>query len=308
MKKVLVGVGLIALMAVLVSFERKDLPVKRIPLAKGVIESIDSFPSKFVASRRVDVWLPKGYNPEESKKYSVLYMHDGQNLFIPGLSYSGSEWMVDETLSDLMDKGLIADCIVVGIWNTPKRFMEYAPAKPFALFPDSLKAKIVAERGGEALSDSYLKFIVKELKPYIDRHYKTLRNYKNTTIMGSSMGGLISLYAICEYPKVFGQAGCVSTHWPYSLKTNSSYASLFMVKYLQQALPTDGKHKIYFDYGTGTLDSLYEPHQHRIDSLMVAKGYTSATWITRKFEGAFHSETSWQKRLDIPVKFLMGKK
>ena len=111
---------------------------------------------------------------------------------------------------------------------------------------------------------------------------------------------LISAYALCEYPEVFGGAGCVSTHWP----TGDGA----VIGYLAQHLPKPGAHKFWFDYGTATLDALYEPFQQRADAVMKVAGYTEGRdWITRKFEGAEHSEKSWRARVDQPLAFLLGR-
>jgi predicted alpha/beta superfamily hydrolase len=274
--------------------------------ATGRVEHLPDFPSKFVQPRNVDVWLPEGYAP--GKKYPVLYMHDGQNLFSPKTSYGGVAWEVDSVLTQLQRDKKVPACIVVGIWNSPKRFAEYAPEKPFNMMPAERQEAIKQERQSESLADAYLKFIVEELKPYIDQHYQTRPDRKHTFIMGSSMGGLISLYAALEYPKVFGGAGCVSTHWPLSLKTNTPDFTDAMVRYMEQKLPRRHKPRLYFDYGTATLDSWYEPHQQRIDSVLRAQGYDARHWQTRRFEGAAHNEASWQQRLAIPLEFLLGKK
>jgi predicted alpha/beta superfamily hydrolase len=112
------------------------------------------------------------------------------------------------------------------------------------------------------------------------------------------MGGLISLYALTEYPSVFGRAGCVSTHWPIG--------GSLLVDYFGNVLPRPGDHRIYFDYGTETIDADYEPYQLRMDALMQAAGYErGADWITQKFEGAEHSERAWRARVDVPLKFLL---
>jgi len=112
---------------------------------------------------------------------------------------------------------------------------------------------------------------------------------------------------LCEYPRVFGGAGCLSTHWPGSHKIRGPEIPSAFSAYVRNIFPNDQSVKIYFDYGTKTLDSLYEPYQKAVDSIMIEKGYTEKQWITRKFEGAEHNEKAWSKRFDIPVKFLLGK-
>lgn len=258
----------------------------------------EKFPSKLVEARNVDVWLPADYSSR--KKYAVLYMHDGQNLFNPKESYGGVDWGIDETMTRLLEEKKIKDTVVVGIWNTPKRFQEYMPQKAFAMMSEEQRAEVRKFSKAESvLSDNYLKFIVTELKPFIDKTYSTKRDAGNTAVMGASMGGLISLYAISEYPKIFGAAGCVSTHFPIG--------DGIVIDYMKMSLPSPGKHRIYFDYGTETLDSTYEPFQLRADEVMRAKGFTEVNWLTKKFEGEEHSEKSWRKRVDTPIIFLLGR-
>lgn len=279
----------------------------------GKIRRFRDFPSALVPARNVDVWLPDGYDP--GKKYSVLYMHDGQMLFDSSLNWNKQEWGVDETLGRLIKEQKIKDCIVVGIWNTTNRHAEYFPAKPYTSLTKEEKERVNGElqQLGRTIetftpvSDDYLKFIVSELKPFIDSTFSTLQNRENTLIAGSSMGGLISLYAICEYPEVFGGAACLSTHWPgvFSMENNPCPPAFF--RYMKSSLPDPQTHHLYFDYGDQTLDALYPPLQQEADGIMKEKGYQPDNWITRFFPGEDHSEISWSRRLDIPVTFLLNK-
>jgi len=149
-------------------------------------------------TRRVWIYLPTTYN-SSTKKYPVLYMHDGQNVFDDATSFSG-EWGVDEAIDTLGLK--TKECIVVGIDNGgSKRLNEYCP------YDFNLTANNVSGKGEGAL---YVDFLVKTLKPFIDKKYRTLKDSKNTFTAGSSMGGLISMYAVLKYPKVFGGAGVFS--------------------------------------------------------------------------------------------------
>ena len=156
-------------------------------------------------------------------------------------------------------------------------------------------------------SDLYLKFLVTELKPFIDKRFATAADKDNTFIAGSSMGGLISLYAICEYPKVFGGAACLSTHWPgiFAVENNPIPDAFFA--YMRKQLPDPKTHRIYFDYGDQTLDALYPPLQKRADAIMTEKGFTAANWSTQFFPGKNHSEAAWSERLHIPMEFLLRK-
>lgn len=283
-------------------------------VSNGSIKRIDNFSSKYVASRNIDVWLPENYSSE--KKYAVLYMHDGKALFDSTIMWNKQCWEMSENVSALIQSKKIKDCIVVGIWNgEAKRHCEYFPQKPFESLKKSEQDSIYQlKRYGDQLfftdkvqSGNYLKFIVEELKPYIDANFATLKDQKNTFISGSSMGGLISLYAICEYPDVFGGAACISTHWTGILTaTNNPIPATFM-NYLKTNLPNPKNHKIYFDYGTKTLDALYEPFQIQADKIMKEKGFSKKNWQTKKFVDADHSEKSWAKRVAIPMVFLLKK-
>jgi predicted alpha/beta superfamily hydrolase len=274
----------------------------------GSIDSIKDFNSEFVDKRQVDIWLPDGFEPDKDQKYAVLYMHDGQNLFDTRYGYNGQIWAADVSMQHLIDAGKVPPAIIVGIWNTPKRFEEYLPAPAFKGLTAYQQYLIKGERNGVTRSDEYLQFIVSELKPYIDSHYPTHTGPEHTFISGSSMGGLISAYALAAYPKVFGGAACLSTHWPLSLESNDTAFSRPFMLYLAQNLPAPGSHKIYFDFGTETLDARYELHQHVMDSVMQSMGYEQGlNWMTRKFEGDAHNEDAWRKRFTVPLKFLMGK-
>ena len=270
--------------------------------------------SKYADARRVTVWLPSIYSAK-GPRHAVLYMHDGQNLFDPETGYGGMEWNVDQTLDRLIREKQVRPTIVVAIWNTPKRLQEYVPAKAFAHLPRQYMERVRGLYGGDPLSDGYLKFIVEELKPRIDREYRVKSDRANTAIMGSSMGGLISLYAINEYPKVFGGAGMVSTHWPLFLAaqegqsiTDEEYevVSSAFERYLTPALPSPKSHRLYFDHGTETLDAVYARYQKRIDTILARRGYRPrVNWISRNFPGQAHNEKSWASRVDIPLRFLL---
>jgi predicted alpha/beta superfamily hydrolase len=267
----------------------------------GILKEHKNVQSRWIESRQVDVWLPQTYS--RTKSYAVIYMHDGQNLFDEKTSFIGVDWGMDEMCTRLMMEKKIKDVIVVGIWNSPRRVEEYFPEKAFYFAPDSLQEKLSSYKTEkiyrEPLADNYLKFITSELKPFIDSTYATKPDRDNTLIMGSSMGGLISLYAICEYPEIFGGAGCLSTHFP------AGYG--VMIDYMKSHLPPPQTHRIYFDYGTQTLDAEYEPYQQRADSIMIGKGFINTkNWITKKFQGDDHSERSWKKRLDFPLLFLLN--
>ncbi len=270
------------------------------PGITGTVLRYPFMPSQHVAARNVDVWLPPSYGKEPGKRYPVLYMHDGQNLFDPATSYGGVDWGVDETMTRLVAAGEVREAIVVGIWNTPKRREEYMPQRAVKGVVDFNVPGSDNVRAEDIVSDEYLAFLVGELKPFVDANYRTLPDRANTYVMGSSMGGLISQYAISRYPDVFGGAGCVSTHWPAG---NGIALEDFATH-----LPDPATHKYWFDFGTETLDSSYEPYQRRADDALRKAGYVEGgNWITRKYPGAEHSEKAWRLRVHEPLEFLIGR-
>ena len=269
------------------------------PGITGQVVRYASMPSLHVESRNVDVWLPPGYGKDPGQHYPVLYMHDGQNLFDPATSYGNVDWAVDEAMTRLIEQGEVREAIVVGIWNTPKRFAEYMPQRAVQGMKE-IKMPGFDIRAEDVVSDRYLAFLVTELKPFIDSTYRTLPDRANTTVMGSSMGGLISQYAMSLYPDVFGGAGCVSTHWPAG---NGIALDDFAAH-----LPDPATHRYWFDFGTAALDASYEPYQQRADEILRTAGYVEGqNWITQKFEGAEHSEKAWRLRVDQPLTFLVGR-
>jgi predicted alpha/beta superfamily hydrolase len=291
------------------SMAQQALPQVR----SGSMVRIESFKSKYISPRHIDIWLPEGYS--DSEKYAVLYMQDGQMLYDSSITWNKQSWNVDDVASGLMSNNKVRGCIVVGIWNGGStRHQDYFPQKAYNTLTkvekDSVSAQLQRAKKTtgyfQPQSDRYLKFIVEELKPYIDTAFSVKTNQENTFIAGSSMGGLISLYALCEYPSVFGGAACLSTHWTgvYTLQDNPIPAAL--LQYLKRKLPNPKNHSLYFDCGDQTLDSLYPSVQRKVDALMQRRGYDTHHWMTQYIQGADHSEKSWNKRLHVPLEFLLG--
>jgi len=265
---------------------------------------MDSFPSKWVIPRPIEVLFP--VNVSYSDRLPVIYMLDGQNIFHPnnaGFGKKGLErgWDVDFILDSLNETGFNQKAIIVGVFNTGiRRRAEYMPEEPreevlrrLNLMGDDYFSNIPLH------SDNYLRFMVEELKPYIDTHFKTLADREHTFIAGSSMGGMISAYAISKYPEIYGGAACLSTHW---LPLEGVF-----VDYFEKNLPDPTTHKLYFDFGTKGLDARYEPYQKEVDQAMHRKGYKKGiNWITKKVSGADHNGAAWHRRFHEPLIFLLS--
>lgn len=273
----------------------------------GSIKRIEKFASQFVEARNVDIWLPEGYSP--AKKYAVVYMHDGQMLFDSTQTWNKQEWKVDETISNLMREQKIGECIVVGIWNNgAERISEYFPNKIYNLL-DGTMQKYLSDKfcnGKGARGDQYLKFVVTELKPYIDRNFTTYPDREHTFMAGSSMGGLISIYAICEYPDLFNGVACLSTAWLSMIEPGYAIPAASF-DYLKNNLPPATGHKIYMDYGTGESDKAYEATQSFVDLIAKGKGYSDSNYQSKIYEKDKHNEAAWSTRLHIPMEFLLSK-
>lgn len=267
-----------------------------------------SFPSTLIEPRDIEILLPPSYS--EEKEYPIVYMMDGQNLFSVEGSHWGKSWEIDDSLDSLNAEDPLRQMIIVGIHSVPTRFLEYCPQKPVLTLPiDSMQSW----RGGidpqEVYSDSFLRFIVEELKPAVDDSLNTASDRSHTFIAGSSMGGLISVYAAMEYPQIFSGAACISTHWPLRLDSDSRLFPNAMVDYLSAKIGAiDLKPRLYFDCGTATLDKTYARHQARVDSLFQANGYSESNYKTLIFQGAEHDEIAWRtdNRSTEALRFVRG--
>lgn len=267
----------------------------------GTLDRYPDFASQHIAPRTVSVWLPDNYYIGEPCE--VLYMHDGQMLFDASVTWNHQAWQVPEIVSRLMAEGQIPRCIVVGIDNTEKRLAEYFPDKTRAYLPNS------NGHGKEFHGDAYLCFLVQEVKPFIDAKYKPLTAPEHTFVMGSSMGGLISLYALCEYPDVFGGAACLSTHLSFAHLPlegkNTAWAEAF-AEYVRAKLPKANSCYIYIDHGTAGLDAAYGPFQKRLDRVFQDLNWDKHHYCSLIIEGADHNENCWAARLDKPLSFLFS--
>jgi len=215
-------------------------------------------------SKKIWIYLPEGYSATAKKKYSVIYMHDAQNLFDKKTSFVG-EWNIDEKLDSLK-----AQVIVVGIEHgNEKRIDELTPFKN--------------EKYGGGKADEYVDFIVKTLKPYIDKNYQTKTKAKNTLIIGSSLGGLVSYYAVLKYPEVFGKAGIFSPSFWFS---NEIYT-------LTEKAPKN-KTKIYFLCGDKESDDMVKDLNKMERLLDRNRCYCLHLTKTKIVKGGEHNEKLWR--------------
>lgn len=273
-------------------------------VSDGRLEYLKIYSPQMADTMEVDVWLPAGYDTRQ--RYPVMYMHDGQNLFDANTTWNRQSWEIDSMVGPLMAKGLIAPAIVVGVYSRPDtRVGDLMPDKPIkAINSDSIASLIAAKCPGGVKGGEYTAFIATTLKPLIDQLYSTRPQPESTFVMGSSMGGLASIYAMCEYPGVFGGAACLSTHWSGLSKRNDIFPAA-MRDYLLKSLPRNGRHKLYMDCGDQTIDQVYIPYFFEMNALADSLGYDNARLLTPFFPGHDHSERSWASRAAIPFRFLL---
>lgn len=267
-----------------------------------------------IASPKVVVWLPPGYDAGKGR-YGVVYMHDGQNLFDPKRSNFNKVWAADKSALRLIASGKVAPFIIVGI-DQPgvDRWRQYFPRPMLDYVSPETQTKLTAQGNGQPIiADAYLRFMVAELKPKIDRLYRTKKDRAHTGIVGSSMGGLISLYAISKFPNVFGMAGAVSTHLPLGDPNWSEAEQQDILaawrKFVGLELGKPKGRRIWFDHGTQTLDAFYQPYQENLDTALVANGWKKGEdFQSTVYVGTPHEENAWAGRLDDIFGWMFGRR
>lgn len=276
----------------------------------------DFAPAEALGVRDIWIWLPESYAAEPERRYPVLYMHDAENIFDRRLSNFDKEWGMDEAITRLARRGDLREWIVVGLRSPVDRYQALFPQKLYDLLPSSYRERVRGiefsgiEAGKPLRGDAYAKLLAEELKPEIDAQFRTLTGREDTAVMGSSMGGLMSLYAIAEYPEIFGQAAGLSTHLPLASpeggdpeqrasEVAAAFGQYFAASNLDPAI-----HRIYVDHGTATLDASYPPYFKAFDAMMAAQGWTEPAFESRAFFGTEHEENAWAQRVDIPLSFL----
>lgn len=273
----------------------------------GRIERLKVASPELQDSIIVDVWLPEGFGADQNQRYPVLYMHDGQNLYDATTTWNGQAWEMDATAGQMIKDGQVPPFIIVGIHSDPeKRVSQLMPqqaVKEAGL--DDLMAEVKL-KGQPVLGDKYAAFVVETLKPLIDTTYPTLSDAQNTMVMGSSMGGLMSLYLISMYPDTFGGAACLSTHWYGSLNAGDKFGNA-MIDFVDNHLPDPSTHRLYFDHGTSTIDAYYGPWETKALLKAQEKGYVYGENLDSYIDyGAPHNEKAWAGRVARPLRFLFN--
>jgi predicted alpha/beta superfamily hydrolase len=259
------------------------------PVLTGTLRSHPGFKSQLLGPRDVIVYLPPGYDKETSRRYPVLYMHDGQNIF--DSSNMGMEWQMDEIAERLIAAGSIEPVIIVGVGNTEARTDEYSPT---AVKRWDGGAGLI---GGKA--DLYGRLLIEELKPFIDKTYRTRPDPRSTSLGGASLGGLVSLYLGLKHPDVFGGGLLV-------VSSAANWDGQRIVKTVE-ALPAKTAQRIWVDMGTREGEEALVA-VHRLRDSLIAKGWKPGADLRYlEVERGGHDETSWAARVEPMLRFLYGK-
>ncbi len=260
----------------------------------GDLRSHEHFRSEILNNdRALYVWLPPGYG-KDAAHYPVLYMHDGQNLFDAFTAGAGGEWGMDEIATRLIATGKMRPIIIVGIANRDTRVAEYTMT-PDPHFPNSVPA-----------GDKYIRFVIEEVKPFIDKTYRTMPEKENSAIAGSSLGALISLFIVREHPDVFGTVGSMST----SLWWGQRARIVRETNGLTRSGPRDDR--IWLDVGTKEGDpqssAVFLTLNRKMRDALLATGMTSGKELQYyEVPGADHSERAWMRRVEPMLLFFFGK-
>jgi oligosaccharide 4-alpha-D-glucosyltransferase len=266
------------------------------PRNSGVLGTLLYWPdvaSEFLSeTRNIEIWLPPGYAEDSGRRYRVIYMHDGQNVFDPRIASWGIDWGVDEAMLRGVAAGDFEPAIVVGAWSSSQRGPEYSPWHD---------------------APQYARFLIEELKPRVDAEFHTLTGAENTFVMGSSMGGLLSYYLVKNHPDVFGACGCVSSHFAFSAADMAAFAdgdpadaTPYIVRDIENGDTVPAGVRFFFDYGTETLDASYESDHEPVREWLLRQGLVEGQdFQMRKYVGAEHSEAAWRARVGDQLEWML---
>jgi predicted alpha/beta superfamily hydrolase len=278
------------------------VPVHGQSAAQGRFVEYQHVAAEGLSEQRLTIWLPPGYDLAK-RRYPVVYMHDAQNLFDPAKSAFNKVWAADKAMLAVMANGKVAPHIIVGIWAPgAARYRLYLPRDVYLAVPASLRAQMDVAAAGPIASHAYLAWIAGPLKHWVDTSFRTQPARDDTTMIGSSMGGLMSCYAFLQRPDVFGKAGCVSSHWPAisprAVGGEDPAMTSVWEQWFTKHLGTPGGRRLWMDHGTETLDAFYAPYQQTVDARLTASGWRKGIdWESRVYSGAAHEENSWAARL-----------
>jgi predicted alpha/beta superfamily hydrolase len=252
-------------------------------VSDGQLRKHEHFRSRFLRNQRdLIVYVPPGYYEQPQRQFSVLYLHDGQNLFDGATSFiPGMDWHVGQTADYCIHNGKVEPLIIVGMYNTKARIREYTPTQ-------------VPKLGG-GRADRYAKFLIEEVKPFIEREYRTLSGPQHTGIGGSSLGGLVSLYLGLKHSQIFGKIAALSPSVWWNQRVIHRFA---------EAAPVEPRPRIWLDIGTREGPRIVDDVE-RFRDVLLGKGWQLERDLHyERVEGAEHNEAAWAARVGPFLQFL----
>jgi predicted alpha/beta superfamily hydrolase len=252
-------------------------------VSSGQLRKHQQFRSRFLRNQRdLIVYTPPGYAKQTTRRFPVLYLQDGQNLFDGATSFiPGQDWHVGQTADDCINGGTVEPLIIVGIYNTKARVREYTPTQ-------------VPKLGG-GRADRYTKFLIEEVKPFVERAYRTLSGPQHTGIGGSSLGGLVSLHMGLKNSVIFGKIAALSP---------SVWWNQLVIHRLVKSMRVEPQPRIWLDIGTREGPRIVQDVE-RFRDLLLEKGWRLEHDLHyERVEGAEHSEAFWAERVGPFLRFL----
>lgn len=265
------------------------------PQRTGHIERLPPLKSAHVSARGLQVWLPPGYEKEPQRRYPVLYLHDGQNVF--DAEAAGAEWQVDETAQRLVLAAAIEPVIIVAVDNGPDRFADYTPTE--MLTPAARSGTGRDERRGGG-GPRYARYLIEDLKPWIDQHYRTRPEPSSTSVGGSSLGGLISMWLVLHHADTFGAGLVVSPSiW---------WDDMFLMRDVRStAWAGPARPRVWLDMGGQEGGGILQVSRQLRDALLARGWLADRTLGYMEQPDAGHDEAAWASRVEAMLRFLYGR-
>lgn len=252
-------------------------------MSSGQLRKHEQFRSRFLRNQRdLIVYTPPGYHLHSARRFPVLYLHDGQNLFDGATSFiPGQDWHVGPTADHCIHSGDVEPLIIVGMYNTRARIREYTPTH--------------VPRLGGGRADRYAKFLIEEVKPFVDREYRTLSGSQHTGIGGSSLGGLVSLYLGLKHSAIFGRIAALSP---------SVWWNQLVIHRFAESMNVEPRPRIWLDIGTREGPRIVQDVE-RFRDVLLQKGWKlNEDLHFERVQGAEHNEAAWAQRVGPFLRFL----
>jgi predicted alpha/beta superfamily hydrolase len=252
-------------------------------VSAGQLRKHEQVRSRFLRNQRdLIVYTPPGYSEQSHHRFPVLYLHDGQNLFDGATSFiPGQDWHVGQSADQCIQEGAVEPLIIVGMYNTKARIREYTPTH-------------VPKLGG-GRADRYAKFLIEEVKPFVDIEYRTLPGAEHTGIGGSSLGGLVSLYLGLKHSNLFGRIAALSP---------SVWWNQLVIHRFVESMQIEPRPRIWLDIGTREGPRIVQDVERFRDVLLQQGWRLDHDLHYERIEGAEHNEAAWAKRVGPFLRFL----